>query len=265
MTIPRFLQSTFHFNQDMLVTDVNTIITTLTTILTGQAPAWTNPSAGVFESPVDAAGRFMKIVVARTTQQRLAWQVFDQNDLPVASREIDIDLGGNPTTVNYYSGQYHLYLETLVAPTPEWAGAFMIDPTGYALNNLQNYVMGNAYRSSGGAVDGQGSTWDQWFMIDNAGTPTVRERIRAVSEVPGNVIGLLDFSGSPQFFPVDVFNAPSGLQLWVGSAYQCYQTASQVPGQTLKPVAIDNATAANFRATVAGTPGSQTRLMIRVP
>jgi len=264
MTIPRFLQSTFHFNQDLNVTDVNTIITSLVTILTGQSPAWTNPVAGTFLSPVDSAGRFMKIVVARTTQQRLSWQVFDQNDIQLISREIDIDTGGNPTTVNYYSGQYHLYLETLIVTTPQWAGAFMIDPTGYALNDLQNYVIANSYLTSSGSPDGQGNIWDQWFMLES-GTPQVRERSRAVASTPGASWGLTDFSGNPLFFPFDVGGIPSGVTLWMGSAYQCYNGSSQVPGQTVKPIAIDDSTPANFRGTVAGATASGTRLFIRVP
>lgn len=263
MTIPRFLQSTFHFNQDLGVVDVSTIISSLTTILTTQAPAWTNPSAGVFISPVDSVGRFMKVVVARSSAVQMTWQVFDQNNILVANRSIEIDAAVNPTTVNYFSGQYHLYIETLVAPTPEWAGAFLIEPTGYVLQDLQNYVVGNAFRTSGGAIDGQGSIYDQWFMLES-GSPTLRQRVRAVMTSPGLNVGLLDFSGDPQFFPFDVVGVPSGTIQWMGSLYQVYVTDSRVPAGIIKPVAIDNATAASFRTTVAGANGQLSRMAIRV-
>lgn len=262
MTVPSFLQSSFFFNQDFNVTDVSTIITSLTTILTTQTPAWTSPSAGVFKSPVDAAGRFMTITLVATTALRLSWVVTDQNNVVVCSREIDID--GTPgDTVNYYSGQYHLYVETLRGGTPEWAGAFMIDPDPYALNSLQNYVMGNAFRSAGGSVDGQASQFDQWFMLEN-GVSTVRNRCRGWTvDTSNTVIGLNDFQGNIQVFPQNIAGVPSVNTVWLGNSYQTYVTASSVSYGTTKQVAVDNSTLAFFRVTVAGSDQAM-RLMIRV-
>lgn len=263
MTIPRFLSSSFQFFQDLGVTDVAAIITALTARAVAQAPPWTNPTPGTLVSPVDSAGRFMKLVLTATTPQRLRWAVVDQNNVTVADREIDID-ATVPTTVNTFLGQFHCYLETLRAPTPEWAGAFILDPfEKYALVENQNYVMGNGSRSSAGAADGQANVFDQWWMIQN-GVSTNLQRVRAVGlNTGGGVVGLTDFSGDPLFFPMDIENIPNTIALWAGTAYQCYVTASSIPSGTVKPVAIDNATPATFRTTVAGF-GDAMKLAIRV-
>jgi hypothetical protein len=76
--------------------------------------------------------------------------------------------------------------------------------------------------------------------------------------------GLRDFAGNPQFFPFDVLGIPGGSTVWMGSAYQAYQTDAGVAGGTIKPVAIDNATPAKFRATVAPASAQGARMMIRV-
>ncbi len=261
MTVPRFLQSSFFFNTTLGVTDVATIISDLTTILTTQTPAWTNPSAGVFKSPVDAAGRFMTVTVVATTPQRLEWIVKDQNNIVLCDREIDID-ATTPTTINYYSGQYHLYLESLRA-VPEWSGAMMLDPNGYPINSNQTYVMGNALRNSGGTVDGQANQFSQWFMLENT-NPAVRNRLRSWSvEDDGAVVGLVDFQGNVQVFPFDATINPSGKVAFGTQIYQTYVTDSVVPYGVIKQIAVDDSTLAFFRSTVAGAINSM-RMMLRV-
>lgn len=262
MTVPTFLQSSFFFNQTLNVTTVATIISDLTTILTGQVPAWTSPSAGVFKSPVDAAGRFMLLTVVATSATRLEWKVTDQNNLVVCDREIDID-GAPGDTVNYYTGQFHAYVEVLRAPTPEWAGAMMLDPDPYALNTNQNYVMGNAFRNTGGANDGQAGQWAQWFMIEN-GASANRSRTRDWSVgSDGSVPGLVDYQANIQVFPFNPVINPSGKVVWGVTAYQTYITDSTVPFGIIKQIAVDNSTLAFFRSTVAGVVNSM-RMMLRV-
>lgn len=263
MTVPRFLQSTFQFDENLGITNVATAITNLTAILTGQTPAWTNPSAGVLVSPVDSAGRFMTLTLVATSATQLTMTVQDQNGIEVCTRSFVIN--GTPTTINYFTGQYHCYLESLTggSGSGEWLAAIMVDPTDYALEDNQNYVMGGGTRNSGGTVDGGGGVFDQWFMLEN-GTPQVRQRSRAVSTAPGANVGQLDFAGNPQFFPFDVYGIPNGLGLWMGSTYQSYVTHSGIPGGVIKPVAIDNATPAEFRTTVVPGNAQGSRLALRV-
>jgi hypothetical protein len=190
MTVPRFLQSTFQFDENLAITNVATIVTNLTTILTGQTPAWTNPSAGVLVSPTDPVGRFMKITVTATSATQLNMVVQDQNGISICDRSFVIN--GTPTTINYYTGQYHCYLESLTggSGSGEWLAAIMVDPTDYSLEDNQNYVMGGGTRNSGGGADGA-SFYDQWFMLET-GASTLRQRARAVSTAAGLNVGLLD-------------------------------------------------------------------------
>jgi hypothetical protein len=262
MTVPRFLQSTFHFNEES-VSDVATVIASLTTILTGQTPAWTNPSAGVFVSPVDSAGRFMTLTVTRVNATHLQMLVQDQNGITVCFRSFFTN--GTPTTINYYTGQYHCYLESLTggSGSGEWLAAMMVDPTDYALQDNQNYVIGGGTRNSGGAADGGGSIFDQWFMLEG-GIGTDRQRARSVMTVAGLNVGLIDFAGNPQFFPFDVLGIPNGSTLWMGAMYQAYVTHGGIPAGVIKPVAIDNSTPAQFRTTVAPASSQGGRLCLRV-
>lgn len=263
MTVPRFLQSTFHFNENLAITNVATIITNLTAILTGQSPAWTNPSAGVLVSPVDSAGRFMTITLTATSATQLTMEVKDQNGIVVSTRAFFINV--TPTTINYYTGQYHCYLESLTggSGSGEWLGSIMVDPTDYSLEDNQNYVMGGGSRDAAGTADGNGSFYDQWYMLES-GVPQNRQRARAVSTSAGLNVGLLDFAGNPQFFPFDVVGVPNGLSLWMGAMYQAYVTNSGIPAGVIKPVAIDNATPAQFRTTVAGATAQGARMAMRV-
>lgn len=263
MTVPRFLQSTFQFDENAGITNVATIITNLTALLTAQTPAWTNPSAGVLVSPVDSAGRFMTLTLVATSATQLTMTVQDQNGITVCERSFVIN--GTPTTINYYTGQYHCYLESLTggSGSGEWLAGIMVDPTDYSLEDNQNYVMGNGTRNSGGAVDGSASVYDQWFMLES-GTPQVRQRARAVSTAAGLNVGLLDFGSNPQFFPFDTLGIPNGANLWMGAMYQAYVTHSGIPAGVIKPVAIDNATPAEFRTTVAPASSQGARLAMRV-
>lgn len=259
MTVPRFLASTFQFNELPAQVDMAVVITSIEALLTAQTPAWTNPSPGVLQSPVDSAGRFMTLVLDAPAANRLRMQVLDQNGLQVCFREID--LGGGPTTINVFSGQYHLYIESLTAGAGngEWLAGMMIDPTDYDLQDSFNYVIGGGTRNSGGGVDGAGSVWDQWFMFEGS-APVQRQRSRAVMTAVGINAGLQDFAGNPQWFPFDVL-CPNQ---WMGSVYQAYVTASFIGGGVVKPLAIDNATPAEFRTTVAGASGQGARLALRV-
>lgn len=265
MTVPRFLASTFHFNEFDAQVDMATFITALTALLTGQAPAWTNPSPGVLVSPVDSAGRFMRLELTAPSALQLTMTLKDQNGIVVCQRAMDLIAGPAPTTINVYSGQYHCYMESLTqgSAVGEWLAAMMVDPTDYNLEDNQNYVIGGGTRNSGGAVDGQGSVCDQWFMLEN-GSPLLRQRSRAVSTAPGANIGLRDFAGNPQFFPFDVLGIPNGVQLWMGAMYQAYVTDPGVAAGTIKPIAIDNATPSSFRATVAPATAQGIRLALRV-
>ena len=267
MTVPRYLQSSYEFDQDLAIDDAADIVTNLKAILLAQTPAWTNPGGGaVMKSPVDSAGRFMIIEISAPSSSRFQMIVKDQNGVEVQTREISLIAGPLATTINYFTGQYHVYVESLTggAANGEWVAAFMIDPSGYAdLAANQTYVMAGGTRNSGGAVDGQGSPWDNFWMLES-GSPAIRQRSRAVSINAAGTATLTDFAGNPQSFPFDVLCLPSGTQRWMGSVYQAQVFDSSVAGGVVKPMAIDDSTPANWRTTVAPASAQGTRLALRV-
>jgi hypothetical protein len=265
MTVLRYLASTFQFDENVGIVDAADIVTNLKAILLAQTPAWTNPSGDTMKSPVDSAGRFMTLILAAPSSSRFQITFVDQNGLTVATRELALIAGPLPTTINYFTGQYHCYLESLTGGSGagEWVGAFMIDPTDYDLEDNQNYLIGGGYRNSGGSIDGQGGVWDQFFMLES-GVTQIRQRSRAVSTAPGANIGLLDFAGNPQSFPFDVLGVPSGSNRWMGSAYQTQVFDPSVAAGVIKPMAIDDSTPASWRTTVVPANSQGSRLALRV-
>lgn len=262
MTVPNFLASSFYYSLGSSpITDVATIITDVRTILTStNNPVWTEPVSGTFQSPVDSAGRFMRITLTRVTATRLNVILQDQNLLTIINRELQI-----PATaeVYYLTGQYHFAIEvpngTAVA---DHISCFMLDPSPYALSASQTYVMGNAYRAAGGSIDGQGTTMDQFYMIES-GAPAVRQRIRAVYNTTSTAIGLIDFQGNPQIFPCDIWTQPSGIGVWGGKPYQMYLVPTSIGAGTIKKIALDDGTLASFRVMLMN-PQNGALIAIRV-
>jgi hypothetical protein len=262
MTIPRIFSSSFYFNVDLGVVACANIITSLETILLAQTPVWTKLGTGVYKSPVDSAGRFMVLTMTAPTTARLNMLLSDQNGITVCQRELSIDttLG---STINYFTGQFYVWIESL-KPTPEQLGAVMVDPYPYGYDVLKNYVMGSGFRPNGGATDGLCSQFDTWFMLES-GVSQVRQRCRDWALVSdAQVSGMLDFTGNPQVFPFDVNSIPNGSRAWMGQIPQMYVSTQNFNPQTLKPIAIDDATAATFKVIAGVANTSLQRGMWRV-
>ncbi len=234
-TFPCFASS-FDFFTNGGIVDVATIITDFRARVTGQTPAWTEPVADTFKSPVDGVGRFFEVTLNRLSATQLEFIVTDQNAITICDRSIEISGGGD--TVNYYTGQFHAWIEILVA-TPEVAQSGILDETPLAENAIQNYVWGNGYRNAGGGIDGGGSTFGQEFALDN-GSSSDQSRFRAWGVATnGAVPGLRDGAGNLQYFPVDMFINIAGTNEWIGRMYQAYLCDQSIPAGTLKTVPID--------------------------
>ena len=80
MAAPAFLSSSFAYFERQGVSDVQTIMDDIDhQVKNHTTPAWTNPSAGLYKSPVDAVGRFFDVLLTRVTQQKLEWRVRDSD------------------------------------------------------------------------------------------------------------------------------------------------------------------------------------------
>ena len=258
-TFPCFASS-FGFLNNPSVTDVADIIVDFRTMALAQTPAWTEPVAGTFQSPVDGLGRFYTLTLVATTSLRLQWLVKDQNGVTICDREIDCSGAG--TSVNYFVGEFHAFIEILEA-TPEIGQSGILDETPLAEDAILNYVYGTAYRNSGGGVDGQGSTVSQFFMLDN-GVATFDGRFRAVGQTTGALIGLKDGAGNLQFFPADVRATTSAVNAWIGREYQSFVCDSSLTFSTQKDVRIgDSGEEGTFQVIGLATSANM-RQMLRV-
>lgn len=259
-TFPCFASS-FDFFNNPAVLDVATIITDFRARVTGQSPAWTEPVANTFKSPVDGVGRFFEVTLTHTSVTQLGFKVTDQNAIVVCDREIDIDGGGNG--VNYYTGQFHAWIESLRAGTSEIAQSGILDETPNAENAILNYVYGNGYRNNGGGVDGQGSNVGQEFMLDN-GSSNPATRYRSWDQTVGLVVGLIDGTGALQFFPADMYANLSGLNRWIGRGYQLYICDSSIAAGTQKTIQIGDAGETGVFQVISGLANSQNmKVMVR--
>jgi hypothetical protein len=258
-TFPCFASSFDFFNNPSL-TSVATIITDFRARVTGQSPAWTEPVAGTFQSPVDGVGRFMTVTLVATTATRLQWLVADQNAITVTDREIDITGAG--TSINYYTGQFHAYIEALEA-TPEISQAGILDETPLAQNAILDYTFANAYRNSGGGIDGAGGQVNLQYMLDN-GASALQNRFRAYWQTIAAQMSLKDQSGALQFFPADMHATIAAVDNWIGRAYQVYLCDSSLPFGTQKTIQIGSAGETGVFQVIGLTTVGAAREMVRV-
>ena len=260
-TFPCFASS-FDFFNNPAVLDVATIIANFQTRVTGQVPAWTVPVAGTFKSPVDGVGRFYEVTLTRVSATQLNIVVTDQNAVTIINREIDIDVAGNG--VNYYTGQFHAWIESLRAGTSEIFSSGIIDETPQAQNAIQDYVYANAYRNSGGAFDGLGGAVAQEFMLDN-GASGMQQRYRSWGQSQGVIVGLPDGAGALQFFPADMFATLTGVNKWLGRGYQLYMCDNSIAPGTQKTIQIGNAGETGVFQEISGlTVYANMKVMVRV-
>ncbi len=171
MSLPAFLDSAvypFTYLERNGLVDVETggvgIITDLRTLLVSTL-GWSEPSTALFKTPVDAAGRFMDVLVTRIDSTHIEWRVRNAAAVTVCTRRIALGLGG----VRYFVSTVHAVVEVLLTDPnlSEVLQAYMVDmaPDGNADHAL--YVVGTGYRTAANSIDGQGTNASYLFAIDN--------------------------------------------------------------------------------------------------
>lgn len=261
MTTFANFNSSFRSLTTLAVTDVNTIISDFRSeTVTNGSPAWTESPSQTFISPTDGAGRFFKVVLARTAATRLEWKILDQAGTTVCDREIDISASG--TTVNYYTGQYHAWVESMLSPEIAMGG--ILDPSPLANGAYSVYVYGNGFRNTGASADGAGSTTGQFFMIDNGGSSQLN-RIRAMGvSISNEVNALQDPAGNLLYYPPELSTNIAGTFRWNGRPYQVFLVDSSFQSGTVKTIVIGSAgETGTFRALSALATTEGMRFAVR--
>lgn len=240
MTTFATFASSFRYLSNNNVTDVNTIISDFRSeTVTNGSPAWTEPTSQNFKSPVDTAGRFFTVILTRTAATRLEWKVTDQNGTTICDREIDIT-SSPATTVNYYTGQSHAWVESFVA-TPEIAVAGILDSSPLSVGSYAVCVYGNGYKNTGASVDGNFSTTGQLFMLDNGGSAQTN-RLRAIGvNIANSQVGLLDPAGNSIYVPNEIATNIGGTFRWNGRMFQTMLVDTSNAVGSLKTVIIGTA------------------------
>ena len=175
MSIPYALddaQIAFANAQDDGMTDVNTIISTVRTLLVTTL-GWSEPSTALFKTPVDAASRFLDVLLTRISATNLEIRVRNATPTTVITRRIQITSGGS---VWYHGNIFGLVIASLSA-TNEIAQAHVLDQTPDLQSDSALYVVANAYRSAADSADGNGTIMGQYFAIDN-GAAGMLSRLR---------------------------------------------------------------------------------------
>lgn len=151
MAVANFLASSHRKDTVSSITDVANFITALRTILcTDNDPAWTEPTTATFKSPVDAAGRWFSVLVEAIDTDTLQYTVKDQYGTTVRVSRQDITTTGGGTEIRVYSGQFHLWINSMRA-TPEEFISGMLDLSPRAEDAWSTVVYTYAYRDSTGS------------------------------------------------------------------------------------------------------------------
>src|SRR5512147_433054 len=101
MGVPAFLNSSYRYFCRVGVSDVQQIIDDFQTEVLANGPPWTNPSAGLYKSPVDADGRWMDILLTKISASKLEMRLRDQLGQTICTRRINNTSGaGNTWTVH---------------------------------------------------------------------------------------------------------------------------------------------------------------------
>lgn len=285
MTAPSFLNTDFAYLRLTGVTDVQSIMDALLTMLettlsatpTGVFPTtqrWSTVSGTTYKSPVDARGRWGQVALTRTSITRLRLQVSDPSG---QVHDGEVDIAGAGSTVDLYAGPGHLWVECNNAGTWETFRFAISDPTPEALDS------GGAYVFCGSARDGTtGGAWgnsagvlpDCWAGRCSGGSlmsfTFTSYGARPMCPIADNVNShLLTEAGSDVVAPIGIgvptdFGNSFVNNFYCGKLYQAICVdAGQTPGAVLA-VPIDTGVTGNFKVTNLSSSGS-IRLAVRIP
>ncbi len=196
---------------------------------------WTEPSANLFQSPSDSAGRFFDILFTRIDQDTMEIRVRDYAATTLYTRRIDINVTPATTLVEFYWGNNYLHFYSR-RTTAEAFYACLLDPSvvGGIDSDLANRLVSYCHRSTAGTavsmLTGTG------YAFDN-GSAATDARSRSMYYLS---------AGSSTAFP-----GIASRELYYPLAMTILQGASQTisgasPGQAFGPDAIATDTVKNI-------------------
>jgi len=258
MTIPNFLDDTVQEPGDYteVITDVATIITTVRNLITGTAAGWTEPSTGLFKSPV-IDNRWMDILLTRINATTL--EIRTRNHLGTTVRTGRIQIGAS-TTVDYYWGNFYLLIVSRQA-TAELSWSVILDVEPDEVTSVANYVIAFAYRDTGN--NPISNTVSVWIALDNGSSSQAGRLVRVYEDTDGN-----QFTGSATgrllYFPAHIRINQSGINAITGRIPCVLICPGSLSFDTVKSPGVDTSTSRKFIVLPWPTSNSM-RLMVRKP
>ncbi len=232
------LGSSYYYGQFLIASgDVADIITAVRAeLLTRNIPAWTEPSANLFKSPVDAAGRWHDVMLTRIDQQTLEFRVRDQLGRTICTRRFQT--GTAPFLCNIYSGQFHLIIENVSPGGNAALYSGILDQSPDAQGSHAAYVYGGGWLSATNTNDGYSSV-SRCFMYDYGGA-AYNDRI-AVYGNSGTTACMYNQNGGRIYRPVETYVKYDSYNYRVaGRRYQQLLCTSELWQFTRMAVPIDN-------------------------
>lgn len=285
MTAPSFLNTDFAYLRLTGVTDVQSIMdalltmleTTLTATPTGVFPTtqrWSTVSGTIYKSAVDARGRYGTVELARTTITRLRLKVSDPSG---QVHDGEVDIAGAGSTVDLYAGPGHLWVECNNAGTWETFRFVISDPTPEALDSGSAYVWcaskrdGSTGSQWGGDVGGSPDNWAGRYAGGSAlsftfTTYAARPQCPIADTTNSH---LLTEAGSDVVTPLGTgvpsdFGNTSVNNFYSGKMYQAICVDAGQAAGAIIPVPIDTGVTGNFKVLGLAVVGS-CRVAVRVP
>jgi hypothetical protein len=203
MAVPVYLSSSYRYCESALITDVADIITTFRDeVLNHNDPAWTEPSAGLFQSPSDAAGRWFDVLLTRISATNLECRFRDKSGTTIYTGRMQIAAAGR--IIRYYTGSHHFHVEAVGSVEHVRGGILDLTPDSQTAHDKQYWCAMSrqandtalAYSEAGGCV-----------MIDNASASCALRMVGLYAPV-GN---------TPQ-------KSPSGGYIFCASGVDCKPT-----------------------------------------
>lgn len=253
MSIPFFLDASqvpYTYREDAALTDVETggvgIITTLRLLLVTTL-GWSEPSTALFKTPVDAAGRFLDILLTRISATVIEWRVRNHSGTTICTRRAQIVSGNN---VRYFCNTQGVLVECLTANpnSSECLQAHILDESPDAQSSQANCEVGGGRRSSASADDGNGDDPFDLFAIDNGSAGTAKRGGDwgcANNNVP---VGLMSASLSLLYVDPHIYISQGANKEWTGRICHCLVTDSRGGvGGTEHRVNLDDSTTVTFK------------------
>ena len=265
MAVPSYLSTDFATTELNGVSDWNTVLPEIGTLLTSTLPVasrWTDLGSGEYRCPAQepsGANRFFSVVFTRISATRL--QVATKNKGGTTIYTGTIDFTGS-MTCKLFAGPYHIVVQADDGSL-EVAYSFMTDPTPFSLDSATYYVYAWTHRNSAGTAYFNPNQFGVGSLVTNdAGSTTPRFR-GLVWRIANGTISGYSAAGSSLVMPyavseVDTFK-------FVGHGYQMLLLPYDLAFGTVVTVPLDDGIFGDFEVIGLVAPSTSfARLGVRV-